>query len=331
MRKALPFILLGIGMISIIIMLGAEHLDRPPASKLYHVAVIASGQSRLVKLEGVRDGLTARGYVLGENLKLSIYDAGSDGESLAELISQALDQSPDLLVTLGGIETWTARARAGSTPVVFVGVADTLAWGLIESIRAPGVGITGVDNGYVELTGKRLEWAKRLMPWAQHMTLLYSPGIIPSESARRAAHAAALQLHLTVDDFAVSQQPLSAQLAEMFAELDTDALVIMPSYRIENALDEILTAAQTVGLPVIGLNVDATREGALISYGASFYDMGFQAARLVDKVLRGIPPENIPVEFPDYPHLSINTGAAEQLKLVLPAPLLSLAHEVIRP
>ncbi|MFW5692256.1 MAG: ABC transporter substrate-binding protein [Chloroflexota bacterium] len=314
----------------LLVLLSAACSANTGNTEYHHIAVIASGESRLVKLDGLRDGLIQRGYDLVADISLTLYDAGNEGDRVAELITQALADEPDVLVTLGGIETQTARSLVDDTPIVFIGVADTLAWGVVESIQAPGTGITGIDNGYIELTGKRLEWTQRLLPEADHITVLYSEGIVPSEAARSAAQRTADLLDMNVSAFAINAVPHSESLLAALVELDTDALVILPSYLIENAFMDIVAAAQQADLPTIGLNTDATAQGAFASYGASFYDMGYQAARLVDKVLRGIPPESIPVEFPDQPELSVNLQTAAALNLHLSVELLALVQEVIR-
>ncbi len=294
------------------------------------IAVIASGQSRLPKLDGLRKGLHARGYVEGRDYTVSLYNAKNDRARVQSLIQQALQTSPDLLVTLGGVETNTAKhlRSPDGPPIVFIGVADTVHWGIIDSFQRPGYDITGVDNQYVELTGKRLEFLSMFDPTARNLLLLYSQHIIPSVAAKQEAERAAAVLDLSITSYSIDQVNDLERVFDLPFISSIDAIIIVPSFILENAAPTTLfPAALTHGIPVIGLNDDATAKGAFLSYGASFFDMGYQAARLVDKVLRGNSPHYIPVEYPDIPSLTVNREAAMRCKINLTEDLLPLVDQ----
>ncbi len=301
------------------------------SAKPRQLAVIASGQSRLTKLDGLRKGLTERGYVEGVDYTITLYNAENNRDQIVPLIEQAVADHPDLLITLGGIETDTAkRIVDGSIPIVFIGVADTVYWGIVDSFQHPGNNMTGVDNGYVELTGKRLEYITMFLPQAHNILLLYSENIIPSKAAKDQAAKVAPQLGLNLITRAVNRVD---DLQTLCAQLDPktiDAIIIVPSFVLENAAASILLPQATAtGIPVIGLNNDAVIDGAYLAYGASFFEMGYQAARLVDKVFQNTAVGNIPVEFPDLPQISVNLDVARQLEIDLPPDTLPLIDQPI--
>ena len=303
-----------------------------PVSPEYHLAIIASGQSRLIKAQSLEQGLRERGYVPGENLFITIYDADNHGERLSELIQQAIASHPDILVTLGGVETQAAKKEVGDTglPVVFIGVADTVDWGVVDSFRHPGHHMTGIDNGYIEITSKRLEYLTLLMPQARRVLVLYSTDIVPSRAALAEAKWAAPYLGLTLVPHAIDSV---ADLETFAGELqpgDADAILITPSYTLENALaTTLLPAATRAGIPIVGLNQDVVAAGGLAAYGASFQSMGYQAARLVDKVLHGVPSDNIPVEFPDKPEFTVNREVITALNLAINPETICLADHIL--
>ena len=295
------------------------------------LAVVASGQSRLTKLDGLRQGLTERGYVEGVDYTIKLYDAKNNRDQIVPLVEQAVADQPDLLITLGGIETDTAKKIVdGSIPIVFIGVADTVYWGIVDSFQHPGDNITGVDNGYVELTGKRLEYLTMFLPQVHNVLLLYSENIIPSKAAESQAVQIAPQLGLNLIARSVNRVDDLQTLCMQLDPTTIDAIVIVPSFILENAAPSILLPQATAaGIPVIGLNNDAVTGGAFLAYGASFFEMGYQAARLVDKVFQGTTVGNIPVEFPDLPQVSVNLDVARQLKITLPPETLPLIDQPI--
>lgn len=302
-----------------------------PTAPVYHIAVIASGQSRLVKTESLRQGLIDRGYRPGENLNITIYDAENHGDRLPGMVQQALASQPDILITLGGVETQITKQEAQDSdiPVVFIGVADTVDWGVVDSFRHPGHNMTGIDNGYIEITSKRLEYVTLLLPDARRVLVLYSSDIVPSRAALAKAEEAAPYLGLTLSPRAVDSVAELEKFAAALQASDADVILITPSYTLENALSTILLPAATrARIPVIGLNQDIVADGGVAAYGASFQSMGYQAARLVDKVLSGVPAGDIPIEFPDTPEFSINLQAIEAMALSIDPDAVSLGDRI---
>ena len=299
----------------------------------YHVAVIASGQSRLVKAESLEQELIARGYTPGEDLFITTYDAENHGDRLPALVEEAIASNPDVLITLGGAETQIAKMQTRDTdiPLVFIGVADTVDWGVVDSFRHPGHHMTGIDNGYIEITSKRLEYLTLLMPDARRVLVLYSSDITPSRAALAQAEEAAPYLGLTLLPQAVDNVAALQIFADNLQPGDADAILITPSYTLENTLATVLLPATLrARVPVIGLNQDIVAAGGLAAYGASFQRMGRQAARLVDKVLNGVPAGSIPVEFPDTPEFSINLQSAEAMELTLDPDAACLADRIFQ-
>ena len=296
------------------------------------VVVVLSGDARLDRLNGLQAGLGDLGYVDGENITLEIHNANNDRELLAQLVDEAVASQPDLVVVLGGIEAEQAKnATSGSElPVVFVCADSSVQRGLVNSLERSGNNLTGIDSNYTGLIPKRLETFTRLLPDARRVLVYYmetiSAGVRGAEAAEEAGRQLRLEIHLvplqTIDEL--------GPLADGLQPGDADAIFLVPSAPIVNALPDVLApAALRAGIPIFSLDRDLVTRGVLAAQGPGLYETGRQGARLVDKVLRGTPPGDIPIELPAQVELVVNLDTAERLSITIPDEVLALATEVI--
>ena len=214
--------------------------------------------------------------------------------------------------------------------VVFVGVDSSVERGLIDSLEHSGNNLTGVDNNYTGMIPKRMEMLTRLLPDARRVRVFYMADISVGVRGSQSAEQAGGELALEVFPMPVHTIDELERLAEALEPGQADAIFLVPSVPIRNSLPDVLApAALRAGIPILSLERGPIVSGVLVAQGPSLYGMGWQGARLVDKVLRGTPPGDIPIEFPAQMDLVINLETAEQLGITISDEMLALATEVI--
>ncbi len=281
------------------------------------VAILLSNEERMPKVEGLKAGLRELGYAEGR-LRFVIYSAHGDRSRVPVLAREAVASDAAVLVGGGGIESLTLSRVPGRTqPVVMMGVASTVRSGLVASFIRPGGTVTGLDNQHAELSAKRLELLTLLLPDIRRVLLLYDPLVIPGQHALEVTAEAADRLGVAVEAFpATSVEQALAQLQQLEPG-DFDACLLLPAFILESGAAELEAEFDRLRLPVMGPMDMEGEAGLLAAYGVSMWEMGYQSARFVDKLLRGEDPARIPVETPDNPELVVDLRVAEELRLEL--------------
>ena len=304
---------------------------RPAEPPPPRIGVILSGNGRIEGLEGLQTGLVELGYVLGKNVTLEVVNAANDRDLLAQLVDTLIASQPDVVVALGGIEAEQAkRATAGNKlPVIFVNVASPVERGLIASRERSGNNLTGIENPLNALIPKRLEILTRMLPDARKILAYFSEDISVSMRSVDIFVQAARTLGLETQLIRLQTIEELGPLVEKLQPGDADVIFQLPSASIRNALPDMLgPAALRAGIPILSDQILSV-PGILASHSLSNHDMGRQGARLVDKVLRGASPGDIPIELPDVLELKINLDTAARLGIPIPDEALALATEVI--
>ncbi len=299
-----------------------------------HIGIVLFGDSRQPQVDGFRDGLGELGYEEDRNVTYTVLNAENKRDRLTDLVSQLQQQDVDLLVAAGGLEADTMKHQAGpdTPPVVVLYVNAIVERGLVQSRRQAGWPVTGVDNLNAELSGKRVQLLHDLLPAARRILILYYQRIAPSRIGVEHARRAAEDLGLTIDARAVNSRDEIRQVMTSLQPGDVDAMLTVPTAPIDNALKSIiLPEVSRLQLPMMTHSRPLAEAGALASYGAPFYDLGKQTARLGDKVLRGISPDKIPFENPKTFVYSINRPVMETLGIELNKVAGSQVNEYLNP
>ena len=190
--------------------------------------------------------------------------------------------------------------------------------------------VTGVDNLNAELSGKRIELLKELVPSIHKILVLYYAKIPPSRIGAEQARQVASKYGLEVDALAVNSREEVMQVMTNLRIGDVDAMLTVPTAPIDNALiDIILPNLERLHIPLMTHSRPLAEIGALASYGANFYDMGVQSARLADKILKGIKPSSIPFETPKQFVYTVNQDVVKSLDLKLNDISLSKINEYV--
>jgi putative ABC transport system substrate-binding protein len=213
-------------------------------------------------------------------------------------------------------------------PIVFVLGYDPVGTGLVVSLSRPGGNITGLSNRSPDLAGKRLELLREALPQLRRLAIMANVNFPSALLEIRELQAAARTLGVEVAPLEI-QRP--EDIAPAFETLkgQADALYVVFDALINANRTRILIFALTQRLPTIVNNRDSVQAGALISYGPNPADLLRRAAEIVDKILHGAKPADIPVEQPTKFNLVVNLTTAKALGLAIPEPFLLRADEVI--
>ena len=278
-------------------------------------------------LDGFKATMTGLGYVEGKNITYVHHGVLGGGQQANETeIKNLLDQKVDLLLTLGSASSKVAQkaVEGTTTPVVFVPAADPVREGLVASITHPGGNLTGIQE--VNRAPKTLEWLLAIAPGTKRVYVPYHAadriGLISTQPLPDAA--AQLGLELVLDEVNSGDEVLAA-----IKDLPQGSAVLLPiSPSLDPSLDDILELAIELHIPTAS-TTDAINEKLLFSYANNLPLAGEQAARLVDKIIKGIKPGDLPVETMEF-SLVIRLKTAEAIGLNIPDMTLRQADTIIR-
>jgi ABC-type uncharacterized transport system substrate-binding protein len=268
------------------------------------------------------------GYI--ENRTVAIEYRWTEGrnERYAAMAAELVGLKADIIVALGTPAIVAARKATAAIPIVFPIASDPVGDGLVASLARPGGNVTGLSNQQPELAGKRLQILREVIPGLRQLAVLangHTPRAILNVGEVQAA-APKLGLEVNIcdvkggDDIAPAIDQLTGR---------TQALYVVGDSLVFDNQVKINTLALVAQLPTMFPQREYVETGGLISYGTSFPDLFRRAAEMVDKILRGAKPADIPVEQPTKFELVINLKTAKALGLEIPATLLVAADEVI--
>jgi putative tryptophan/tyrosine transport system substrate-binding protein len=248
-------------------------------------------------------------------------------ERVVEIAAEFVQQKVDLIVAYGGAAVALKEATA-TIPIVFAPAVDPVGVGLVTSLSHPGGNATGLSIQATEAAGKRLEFLRELVPKLGRLGILFDGGYVATVQEKDEVQYLARALGLE----SVPQEIRRAEdIAPAFDALkgQVDALYVTENALIFTNRETITRLALGAQLPTTCTNADIARAGALMSYGPDFPALFRRAAEIVDKILRGTKPGDIPVEQPTKFDLVVNLKTAKALSLIIPDKILALADEVI--
>jgi putative ABC transport system substrate-binding protein len=277
-------------------------------------------------LEALREGLRNLGWREGENLVLEV--RSGDREKGAALAAELLRAGVEVMAVQGPM-VFSARGLSRSVPIVFNINGDPLQAGLVTSLARPGGLLTGVTALSTELATKRLELLKQAAPGIRRVALLANGGHPGVNLELDASRAAASRLGLETTYLPVSS---AAGFPAAFEEIERgrfSGIVAFPDALVNRHASAIAGLARRLKIPSISGWAEFALAGNLLSYGPQQRDFFRLVAACVDKLLRGVPASDIPVQQPTTFELVINQRVAGGLGLKLSQPLLALADRVV--
>ena len=286
------------------------------------------------RLEAFRQGLQDLGYVEGKNIIIEYRYAEERMERLAALAGELVRLKVDIIVADTTSSARAARKVSSTIPIVFLSGSDPTQSGLAASLARPGWNVTGLTNLAGELRAKRLELLKEVVPKVTRFGLLEATG--GSDAARRnipAAQAAAQVQGVKVQVVEVTTENPDFDAAfRIIANERIGGLIVGSGAFINLPLNrrKILALAEKTHMPAIYAIVEYMEEGGLMYYGANAPDLFRRGATIVDKILKGAKPGDLPVERPTKFELIINLKTAKQIGLTIPPNVLARADKVIK-
>jgi putative tryptophan/tyrosine transport system substrate-binding protein len=265
-----------------------------------------------------------------ENRTVAIEYRWAEGHSqrAAEIAAELVRLKVDIIVTSATPATLAAKQATAVIPIVFAGAADPVKTGLVASLARPGGNVTGLANQQSDTVGKKLEFLREVVPDLRRLAIVVNVGNPASVLDMGEAQATARTLGLAVT---TSEIRRAEDIAPAFEALKdrADALYICPDPLMNTNRTRINILAVGARLPTMHGYRDYVEAGGLMSYGPNIPNQFRRAADIVDKILRGAKPADIPVEQPTKFDLVINLTTAKALGLDVPPTVLARATEVI--
>ena len=293
------------------------------------IGVLAPTTCSHPNYQALREGLRALGYVEGKTIILECREAAGHYERVPALAAELVRLNVDVLVTDGLPPARAAKQATKTIPIVMGTVGDPVGTGLVNSLARPGANITGFTLATAEMNTKRLEFLRAMAPESTHVAVLTNPGNPGAPLAIRETEAAARSLGLTLHVVeARGPEDLDPAFAGML-KAQAKAVVILPDPILADQSTRTAALAAKYRLPAVGEARKFAEAGGLLAYGPRSEENFRRAAFLVDKILKGAKPADLPIEQPTTFELVINLKTAKALGLTIPPSLLQRADQVI--
>jgi putative ABC transport system substrate-binding protein len=299
-------------------------------AKIYRVGVILQGGPFYTMIDGLRDGLRDLGFIEGKRFLFEIRDTRGDLKAVDQAARSLELEKVNVLYTVATSVTIAARKATANIPIIFNAGTDPTVVGLVESFAKPGGRLTGVHFLTTDLTGKRLEILRDLLPKLHRAVMFYDPDNLSArESAKQAREAAQrlkvelLERHVTsVEDLHKALQALRS--GEVDAYLDAaDAMVFSQA-------QFVIDVTREKRLPTIFQEQTLIYKGGLASYGVSYHEVGRLSAKYIQRILTGTRPPDLAVETVGKIDLVLNLRTAHDIGLTIPPNVLARADRVIK-
>lgn len=298
-----------------------------PGTRFYRIGVLHVGDHQPPGLQPLRDGLRTLGYEEGRTLSLdfrNLADEAAAGRTARDFAQGRVD----LIVAFGDPTVRAARAATSTIPIVMIHATDPVARGFVKSLARPGGNITGFVYFAVS-PAKQVELFKEIVPGLRRLLVLVDPGDPATARDLAEIRKAAVVLRLQLVEREAGEE---ADVRRVFASLrsgDVDG-VVAASNSLHIRFTRILVRLTADhGLPLASYRREAVEEGAPFSYAPDVAAVGGPAATLVDKILKGARPADIPVQQPTTFEFVLNAGRARALGLALPASVASRADRLV--
>lgn len=301
-----------------------------PKRKVWRIAFLhmSTREASAAGIEILKRELGDLGYMDGRDYVFELRYGDNDHARLAKLAEEIVQSKPDLILASLALPTLAAKKATSTIPIVFTNAGDPVGSGLVESLARPGGNVTGVSNSLTDIAPKHFDLLHETLPQASRVAVLMNP-------AYRSHRAALASLVALAPRTGVKVLPIeagtSAEIDSGFALMgrqQAQALFVVPDAIFGERRAQIVALALKAKVPCIGNLADANG-GFVLGYGPTFPHIARQAASLVDKVLRGARPADLPVAQPTRFELFVNLKAARAIGIEVPQSILLRADRVI--
>jgi putative ABC transport system substrate-binding protein len=270
------------------------------------------------------------GWTDDRNVRIDVRWGGGDINRIRAFAQELIGLQPDIIVTNGTPSTRALqRETRTDIPIVFVGVTDPVASGIVARLDRPNGNITGFGGVEATLGGKWLELVSEIAPGLKRAAIMFNPDIAPVSIFMPSFETAARSLKVQPIVVPVHDDVEIETAIIALGREPRGGLVIVPNAFTTVHRASIIFAAARNNLPTVYWLSDFGREGGLLSYGSALVDTWRRAATYVDRILRGAKPGDLPVQFPTKFEMVVNLKTAKALGLTVPQSILLRADEVI--
>jgi putative ABC transport system substrate-binding protein len=282
------------------------------------VGILGTTPTYSEAITGLEEGLSELGYVDRKNIAFERRDSGGSPGLNPELANELTRIPVDVIVAFGSSATPAAQQASTKIPVVFAVVTDPVSQGLVARLDHPGGNLTGITNAPPTMFPKQLQILGQLMPRLSRVVTIssYDPALpLRLQAINDAANAMGVQLR-SLD--VPSSEDVEPALAEALAWQAQAMMIFTAAIQIRNAFHRFADFQVHNRMPLACDAKDAVQAGCLLFYGASFNGLGRSAATLVDKILKGARPGDLPVEQPTTFDFVVNQTTAQALGITIP-------------
>jgi len=291
------------------------------------------GGSRLsdsARIEAFRQGLRELGYVEGKNIVVEYRYAEGKPQRLPELAAALVRLKVDIIVAAGPAATRAAKDAAATIPILMAQVNDPVGAGFVASLARPGTNITGLSTMTSEISGKQMQLLKEVISRLTRVAVLGSSAQPGNAQVLREAEHAAGTLGIQIQ-YLDALGPRDIETSFQIASKErADAILVLSSPLLFSHRKEIAALTMKSRLPSISSWPEFVEDGGLMSYSANINDLFRRVATYIDKIVKGVRPEDLPVEQPTTFEFMINLQVAKQISLTVPQSVLLRADKIIQ-
>jgi len=291
---------------------------------------LASFSSLSARVEAFRQGLHDLGYVEGKTIVIEYRSADEKLDRLPELTAELVRLKVNVIVTGGDIVTRVVKETTSTLPIVMAQDTDPVGNKFVASLSRPGGNITGLSTLSRELSGKRLELLKEIVPKLSRVAVFGTSTVTVTARLLRETELAAGALGVHVQYLDVLGPKDFETAFRAASKGHADAVLTLSSGVITSQRKQLIDFAAKSRLPAMYNGKEYVEDGGLMSYGVNFPDQYRRAATYVDKILKGAKPAELPVEQPMKFEFIINLKATKQIGLTIPPSVLARADKVIK-
>jgi putative ABC transport system substrate-binding protein len=302
-------------------------------NRIRRIGVLSGGNENDPELKPRRSAfaraLADLGWIDGRNVRMDLRWGGGDISRIRALAQELVGLQPDIILAGGTLTTAALQRETRTIPIVFAGVGDPVASGVVPRLDRPSGNITGFANWEASMGGKWLELLWEIAPGLKRTTIMFNPDTVPASAHIPSLEATARSLELTPSIARVHSDVEIEMAIIALGREPRGGLVVLPDTFMNAHRMPIILAAARNNVPAVYELSAFAREGGLLSYGADRVDIWRRAASYADRILRGAKADDLPVQFPVKYLMVVNLKTAKALGLTVPQSILLRADEVI--
>lgn len=297
----------------------------------HHIVVLnPGGETFTIFLDSFMKEIRKIHHEQGLSVVIDYKNTEGSKEKLKTYIDEAIAEKPDLIATISTRPTFDLADKTKTIPIL-TALGDPTAHGYFKSIQSSGINIAGISHQSIELTPKRIELIKKMIPSIKNIAMFYDTTCGPTAIARPIGKELSKKLGITLTEFSLTN-PGRKEIEDAFMGVDWkkfDAIMFYPHGTLFSQSDLFLKVARENKLPIIMPDKAALNGGALASYGPDYADMGRSLARIAEKVLQGEDPGALPFETPSKIDFVLSIKNAKEIGITFSDEIKSIASQIV--